>query len=526
MNLDFICFPPFNMRLKRRLVSLAFIIVNIIIILFLLKSLVQQLKTDTPKTDQPILMKNYSNFESLITVIIRDFEHFEHDVVETVNSFLKTAPSLRILIVSNSLPYPPLQWKSVNYTSVKVINLKLEVGGVKEDRDVLYHIQTKYALFVPDSVRPTARESFITLLKSLDEPNVNILAAPVSEISLSSCQSMDLHLVKWTLTYSTSPSELFCDGVTGKHVLLIGKDVLSKLPDPLMLPFPDSLYIQAKAKNIKTRYLRTVVWASGHPILQSQHHLWKAHRLRHERQQRMYERLAIKRVIRDGKDEWYGCTRDSARCFGTVVGDTPSYLLEGKWTPPCCLNALRTTARHVFKELQAAGVRYWLEGGSLLGAMRSFDILPWDYDVDLGFMREDLPKLTWLLRASKQPVVDTQGFVWEKAPEGDFYRVQFSRSNRLHVDLFPFYNKNGTMTKDTWFPTHKQDREFPAHYLNPLATIPFVGQNVSAPNNIREFLELKFGSGVIENPAYPNPTLLKFPVEMVPTTKPAPDWEY
>ncbi len=68
---------------------------------------------------------------------------------------------------------------------------------------------------------------------------------------------MDLHLVKWTLTYSTSPSELFCDGVTGKHVLLIEKKVLARLPDPFMLPFPDSLYIQAKAKNIKVIFEKT-----------------------------------------------------------------------------------------------------------------------------------------------------------------------------------------------------------------------------------------------------------------------------
>lgn len=34
--------------------------------------------------------------------------------------------------------------------------------------------------------------------------------------------------------------------------------------------------------------------------------------------------------------------------------------------------------------LDDAGVRYWLEAGSLLGAMRSGDVLPWDHDVDIG----------------------------------------------------------------------------------------------------------------------------------------------
>ena len=39
------------------------------------------------------------------------------------------------------------------------------------------------------------------------------------------------------------------------------------------------------------------------------------------------------------------------------------------------------------------------------------------------------------------------------------------------LDIFPFYEKNGIMTKNTWFKTHRQDSEFPAHYLKPLATL-------------------------------------------------------
>ena len=142
--------------------------------------MVQQMKNEIPEKGNQPIKRNHSSFESLITVVIRDFEHFENDVVETVHSLLMIAPTLRVVIVSNSLPYPPLQWKSVNHSTVITVNLKLEVGGLKEDRDVLHHVKTKYILFVPDSVRPTNRDSFISLLKGLDEPNVHILAAPWS----------------------------------------------------------------------------------------------------------------------------------------------------------------------------------------------------------------------------------------------------------------------------------------------------------------------------------------------------------
>ena len=157
--------------------------------------------------------------------------------------------------------------------------------------------------------------------------------------------------------------------------------------------------------------------------------------------------------------------------------------------------------------LEAAGVRYWLEGGSLLGAARHGDIIPWDYDVDLGIYLEDVGNCEQLRGAEAGSVVDERGFVWEKAVEGDFFRVQYSESNHLHVDLWPFYPRNGVMTKDTWLD-HRQDVEFPEHFLQPLVPLPFAGFVAQAPNNYRRFLELKFGPGVIENPEYPNPALL------------------
>lgn len=115
-------------------------------------------------------------------------------------------------------------------------------------------------------------------------------------------------------------------------------------------------------------------------------------------------------------------------------------------------------------------------------------------------------------------VVDNNGYVWEtsRANEGQFYRVQASTTNRLHVDIFPFYPKNGFMTKDTWM-AHRQDKKFPESFLKPLTKVPFVGMWVSAPNNIRDFLEFKFGAGCIEHPEYPNPALIAYPRNFLPT---------
>ena len=45
--------------------------------------------------------------------------------------------------------------------------------------------------------------------------------------------------------------------------------------------------------------------------------------------------------------------------------------------------------------------------------------------------------------------------------------------------------------------------------MNKIPVLEFVGMNVMVPNNYKEFLEFKFGKGVIENPKYPNSQRVK-----------------
>lgn len=447
--------------------------------------------------------------ENSVTIVIRKFEPFENDITKTVASVLSILPNAAVLIVSDILPYPPLGI-SKRLKNVKTISVQFHLGHSSEDRNPLYHIRTKYVLFIPDSTRILSENSLHSMILELKRQPHNILAAPISSKKTVNCLSINLNIREWFIQYDIADSEL-CDAVRGRHAILVESEILKKLPEALLLPFPDALYIQTAAKDIKVQLLQDILFTDGSPLFKSHHAQWKRQQLEHTQQQQMFQKMGLKKVVREtGIVEWYGCNRDVPRCFGTVVNDMPQYLWEGKWTPPCCLSGLRQTAHHVFAHLEEAGVRYWLEGGSLLGAMRAGDILPWDYDVDIGMFREDIDRCPWLVRARTQPVVDNDGFVWEKAAEGDFFRVQFSRVNHLHVDIFPFYQRNGTMTKDTWFPSHKQDREFPEHFLHPMASIDFIGQKVPAPNNIRDFLEFKFGKGVIENPQYPDPEQMKY----------------
>ncbi|XP_041360709.1 fukutin-related protein-like [Gigantopelta aegis] len=455
--------------------------------------------------DKEIIIQK--NTERLVTVIIRDFEEFDNDVVSTVKSFHDLNSLLNVLVICDKLPYPPLLFdKNFDHSRLQVVSLTMNpLKNLSFTRPETF-IHTPYVFIVPDSTKLADMESLYSAISFLKKSvNFHSLALPVAGSHLE-CLLAKVDIKRWTMEYLVdSDTKMGCDVVMGDHALLITKQHFLQLADPFLKPFSVSFHIQSILRKWKT-FIFDNVGLTVHKILYSEpHHRWKHKHNTKLRLMNMYKKLGIKLVQHsDGRKEWHGCTKETPRCFGTVENDMPEYLYQGRWTPPCCLRCLRDTAKHVFKILDKCGVRYWLEGGSLLGAARQGDIIPWDYDVDVGIYQEDIEKCENLKQMKTESFVDDKDFVWEKAIEGDFYRVQYSESNHLHIDLFPFFSRNGTMTKHTWMKSHRQDTEFPERFLKPLTKINFAGMNVSAPNNVKEFLELKFGIGVIESPKYPN----------------------
>uniref|UniRef100_A0A8B9VUT8 Ribitol-5-phosphate transferase n=1 Tax=Anas zonorhyncha TaxID=75864 RepID=A0A8B9VUT8_9AVES len=438
-----------------------------------------------------------------VTVLLRDFEDFENDVAGTARSF--AALPLPVLVAAETAPYPPVPLPP----GARLLLLRPAPDRPPRDSRPELHVRTRHVAVVPDGTRavPGLLERMRATLETGD---ARVVAAPVGTEPLR-CLGLRVELREWTARYGPGGvSGGVCGAVEGAAVLLLRTRDLFNLSFPLARPLPTALFVQAAVRGWGLRVLREAFPAAPPALPASPHNRWKAESLAGARRRRLMRDLGIKlEVLADGGERWYGCTKDTARCFGTVHARTPQYLLAGRWTPPCCLRALRETARHVVEALEAAGVRYWLEGGSLLGAVRLRDIIPWDYDVDLGIYREDAGKCRWLREveaAGGGAVEDAEGFVWEKAAEGEFYRVHYSRTNRLHVDLWPFYPRAGVMTKDTWLG-HPQDVEFPERFLRPRLPLPFAGFTAMAPNNAREFLELKFGPGAVEKPEYPNPAV-------------------
>ncbi|XP_015521728.1 fukutin-related protein isoform X1 [Neodiprion virginianus] len=434
-----------------------------------------------------------------VTIVIRQFETFENDVSATVESVMTAFPLIPILIICDQLPYPPLELDFKNNTMryVKLINLQLNFNKSFDERNPLFFIRTKFVLFLPDATRLSTKQVLQSMI--IQASKLGAVSVPVGANPLS-CIGMALRVKEWSLEMSNIDGST-CDSIIGRHGTMIEARTLRKLSDPFILPFTDAFYIQTTALGAKVHIMNDHHFNEGKPLFRSHQAQWKVEQLSRSREREMFEKLGIKKVTRvSGSVEWYGCSRETPRCFGSVVNGIPSYLYQNRYTPPCCLTGLRRVAHHVFDKLEEVGIRFWIEGDSLLGAMRNGDILPWGHQVDVGLNRDDIMRSPWLARARNKPVTDNQGFIWEKATEGEFFKVQYSKTNHLHVNLLPFYSENGTMMKDAWFLKNK---DFPEQFLHPMSSIEFAGRQVPCPNNIRDFLEIKYYKGVIENPEVP-----------------------
>jgi len=134
-------------------------------------------------------------------------------------------------------------------------------------------------------------------------------------------------------------------------------------------------------------------------------------------------------------------------------------------------------------------VPYFLIGGSLMGAVRYGNRMPWDDDIDIGILQEDLEKILSLDYLSV-------GLKIRKSEHG--YKVYDASRNRSKMleKTFPFidifvYRKDGDVynlandkARKTW-----PRESFPERMLFPLTTCKYGGMDISCPATPIEFLD-------------------------------------
>lgn len=243
---------------RGRLTFKLYVLVAIIIVVSISGYLFPQFRfyPIAPVTESPAVVRSRTtrHLSKLLTVVFRQFDDFENDVADSVQSFVTAFPNLPVVVVCDSTPYPPFPFSASNETlrNVKVVSLELKLDSQPRDLNPLTHILTEFVLFVPDSIR--------VLRRVLQQMAVAAIAFPANAIAVGVanshiiCQQIKWNYADWTLQYSKDASGKLCDAVHGPHALLIRTSLLQTLPQPFALPFPEALYLQMTAKKVKVRY--------------------------------------------------------------------------------------------------------------------------------------------------------------------------------------------------------------------------------------------------------------------------------
>lgn len=187
--------------------------------------------------------------------------------------------------------------------------------------------------------------------------------------------------------------------------------------------------------------------------------------------------------------EYFGCERNSRSCIGTVFNRKPFYVYLNRNTPPCCLEKLKTVFSHVLEELENVGIRYWLDNFALKSAIETNQLAPDAYEIDVSFNSYDLERSALLKKAQIRPVVDSAGFYWIKATDGQYFRIFLSKQNQIGINLLPFSIVGDRVRANGFFGW--KAKEFSAEFLHPMSNVIFLNKNVMSPNNVRDFLDLK-----------------------------------
>ncbi|XP_077867709.1 ribitol 5-phosphate transferase FKRP-like [Saccoglossus kowalevskii] len=189
-----------------------------------------------------------------------------------------------------------------------------------------------------------------------------------------------------------------------------------------------------------------------------------------------------------------------------LMGTTHGGWYDECYTPPNKLDDLRYAVRQIINITEELNITYWLDCGTLLGAIRSGDILRYDHDADISIVYK--PTTAIQISHLLKNAVNNIGMKYisfgeinptTKRKETSFGRVRY---NDVYIDIYGWQIRDGVFQGRPQQILHKpypdykmlllnkliekyviEVYEFPLAWLHPRRQIEFIGIKAMVPNN-------------------------------------------
>jgi len=206
---------------------------------------------------------------------------------------------------------------------------------------------------------------------------------------------------------------------------------------------------------------------------------------------------------------WRGCGKGTPPCpFNLYVNRL------GLNTAPCCREHMKELTHYVAARLSEMGVVHWLEGGSLLGAVRERGaLLDWEDDIDMSVLLD--ADMSWdRLAAGLTESGARDGYFIDLFEKQGFVSISFDpprpwpfrwERNRLRGEIrvdIAIYRRavsHGEVVlerrsyKGAMAATESGGYGVPLDVVLPVSTLPFLGGEVASPNRPEAYLRILYG---------------------------------
>lgn len=183
------------------------------------------------------------------------------------------------------------------------------------------------------------------------------------------------------------------------------------------------------------------------------------------------------------------CTKNTVQCIH--IDNDGSY----DALPECCRKHTTKTLFYIDRLFKENKIKYWLDYGTILGAVREKGIIVGDHDADISVFDKDRTKIY----ALKEKIIEDR-FDMSLIGHRDLCRIHFSPVNRVFVDIWFWFRTLGRKRLMSSYHSSCPGNscDFPEYYVKEFKDIPFTAPGLptkmlNAPRNPKEFVKLRYG---------------------------------